>query len=123
MKKILFFVLLLNIFFPTSLMAEIIVEDPIENRGDNNNGRPRDLQPEVSTSVSGDVLLVDVRNYVGNAQVYVIASDSSFQTCSTYFIYGHSNFTMDFSDLNDGSYTLRVVLDNGISFSGNLVKN
>ena len=56
------------------------------------------------------------------SRFYVIASDSSCQTCSTYYINGHSNFTMDFSGLNDGSYTLHVVLDNGISFSGSLVK-
>lgn len=63
-----------------------------------------------------------MKRYDGNVQVYVIASDSSCQTCSTYYINGHSNFKMDFSGLNDGSYTLHVVLDSGISFTGNLVK-
>lgn len=105
-----------------SMFGGVVIDDPLVEE-EKKNGGAKTASPSIHTTVNEDYVTFDVNRYVGNAQVYVIASDSSFQTCRTYYIYGHSNFTMDFSDLNDGSYTLRVVLDNGISFSGNLVKN
>lgn len=123
MKKTLFCLALMAMCSVQSVLGGVVVDDPLVDESSSNNGRPRSVVTTVNAFSNENCVEIDVNRYVGNAHVYVIASDSTCQTCSTYYINGHSNFTMDFSDLNDGSYTLRVVLDNGTSFSGNLVKN
>lgn len=100
-----------------SMSAEVVIDDPIVPGKENQNG-PRTSIPSVGVYASGDELTVDINRYLGNVQVTVCALDGSGTTYNTYYINGHSSFTMDFTGYNTGSYSISIGLQNGTVYSG-----
>ena len=100
-----------------SMSAEVVIDDPIVPGKENQSG-PRTSIPSVEVSASGDELNVDINRYLGNVLVTVCALDGSSTTYNTYYINGHSSFTMDFTGYNAGCYSISIGLQNGTVYSG-----
>lgn len=100
-----------------NMSADVLIDDPINTEKDNTNG-PRTSGSSVEISASGDELTVDINRYLGNAQVTVIAQDGSSTSCNTYYINGHTSFTIDFTGYATGSYSIAIALQNGNIYFG-----
>lgn len=83
-----------------------------------NTNEPRASGSSVEISASGDELTVDIHRYLGNAQVTVIAQDGSSTSSNTYYINGHTSFTIDFTGYATGSYSIAIALQNGNIYFG-----
>lgn len=81
-------------------------------------GDARSSIVSIEAIASGDELTVDINRYLGYVQVTVCALDGSGTTYNTYFINGHSSFTMDFTGYNAGCYSISIGLQNGTVYSG-----
>ena len=101
-----------------SMSAEVVIDDPIIPGKEKTTGKPRTSIPSVEASTSGDELTVDINRYLGNVLVTVCALDGSSTTSNTYYINGHSSFTMDFNGYSTGSYSISIGLQNGTVYSG-----
>ena len=99
------------------MSAEVVINDPLKPEKNITDGA-RTSTPSVEVSASGDELTVDINRYLGNVQVTVCALDGSSTTCNTYYINGHSSFTMDFTGYNTGNYSISIRLQNGTVYSG-----
>lgn len=88
-----------------------------------NTNEPRTSGSSVEISASGDELTVDINRYLGNAQETVIAQDGSSTSCNTYYINGHTSFTIDFTGYATGSYSIAIALQNGNIFLVHLLLN
>lgn len=68
-------------------------------------------------------LTIDVNRYVGYVQVSVIALDGGEASYNyTYYINGHSCFTLDFSSFTEGAYSLVFTMQNGSVYTGTVTK-
>lgn len=103
------------------LFASVIVDDDVE-AGNQSSNRPRTGIPSVHASAMGDELTIDINRYLGNAQVTVMAQDGSSTTANTYYINGHTSFTMDFASYAEGHYSLIITLQDGQVYSGSFRK-
>ena len=119
MKKAMLLFVLVNVFLAGVTYAEVTVDgDPIVEGHKGNTNGPKGVLPSVSFQASGDELTVDINRYLGNVQVTVCALDGSGTTYNTYYINGHSSFTMDFTGYNTGNYSISIGLQNGTVFTG-----
>lgn len=100
-----------------NMSAEVVFDNPIVQEKENQSG-PRTSTPSVEVSASGDELNVDINRYLGNVLVTVCALDGSSTTSNTYYINGHSSFTIDFTGYATGSYSITIGLQNGAVYSG-----
>lgn len=118
MKKgiILAFAMLLTAWHPVS--ASIIdLGIDVENEHQSKNGA-RSVTPSVQVEAFNDVLSIDVNRYLGNVQVFVMATDGSSVITNTYYINGHDTISMDFTGYAEGLYQMTVTLGNGDVYLG-----
>lgn len=118
MRKKFVLAMLLFVTALNPLFASITDLDVEEEKSTQSQGGPRASGSSVEASASGDELTVDINRYLGNVQVTVTALDGSSRTSNTYYINGHTSFTMDFTGYNTGSYSISIRLQNGTVYSG-----
>lgn len=51
---------MLSVGIQSELMAEVVVEDPVERKGDASSSKPRNILPFVETSVQGELVLATI---------------------------------------------------------------
>ena len=119
MRQLIIAAFFFSMLCPSGLRASVVVDDPIEKKGTGNeNGGPRGSMESVQATATGDELTIDINRYLGNAQVTVMAQDGSSTTANTYYINGHTGFTMDFAGYAEGHYSLTITLQDGQVYSG-----
>lgn len=122
MRKFLFCALLLSTSLHSEMKANIIVEDPIEDKGDTTGKKPRNILPVVETSVQDDILNIGISYYLGNVQILVVSDDGTYSSNQSYYINGSTTVVKDFTTLDNGSYSITVVIESGEIYSGRIRK-
>lgn len=102
----------------TEIKAEVEEVDPIENKGNNDKGSgPRGISRSINSSVTDDVLLLSIDNYLGQVQV-MITSDNGMITNSVHSVIGHGIISIDFANYSAGLYSVALVFPDGTIYTG-----
>ena len=124
MKKIIVLAIMLSVGIQSELMAEVVVDDPIEEKGEHGNGiKPRNILPFVETSTQGDLLNINISYYSGNVQLLVMSEDGVTSISENHSIFGFGTINKDFSLLNTGSYSITLIFDSGEVYVGRVRKD
>lgn len=123
MIKIILLVIMLSVGIQSELMAEVVVEDPVERKGDASSSKPRSILPFVETSVQGDLLNISISYYSGNVQLLVMSEDGVTSISENHSIFGFGTINKDFSLLNTGSYSITLIFDSGEVYVGRVRKD
>lgn len=121
MKKILFLTFLFGMLSQTELRASISEDDPIEDKGSNDNsGRPKGSLLSVQSTISGDEMYLEILNYVGDVQILTTSEVGGLASSSTHYINGRGNVTLDFSRYTYGHYSVEIIFSNGTVYEGSV---
>lgn len=117
MKKKLLMMCLFGLFTVFNLHAGVVVDDPIEKDGDNNNKGGRTVAPFCELSVNGNILYINLSRYIGNVQIALIGSSSCTVSTSNYTISeDNSSISLNFEGYEKEEYTLIVTLQDGNTY-------
>ena len=122
MKKYLFGIIAVFTMSSLTSFANVIVDDPLYDNEHKGNGGVRTITPEVHAVAMGDLVTFEIRYFVGNAHLSISSNETGNAVQNTYYINGHSSFTVDCSEYESGAYTISITLANGQVFTGQLIK-
>lgn len=118
MRKVLFLTFMLSVCMHSELSANIIIDDPISDRGNTNGEKPRSVQPVVQMSAIGDNLNIDISYYSGNVQLLVVSNDGMTCVNENYTSSGCLTIIEDLAQLNNGTYSITIILQSGDVYLG-----
>lgn len=118
MRKVLFLTFMLSVCMHSELSANIIIDDPISDRGNTNGEKPRSVQPVVQMSAIGDNLNIDISYYSGNVQLLVVSNDGMTCVNENYTSSGCLTIIEDLAQLNNGTYSITIILQSGDVYMG-----
>lgn len=118
MRKVLFLTFMLSVCMHSELSANIIIDDPISDRGNTNGEKPRSVQPVVQMSAIGDNLNIDISYYSGNVQLLVVSNEGLTCVNENYTSSGCLTIIEDFAQLNNGAYSITIILQSGDVYMG-----
>lgn len=118
MRKVLFLTFMLSVCMHSELSANIIIDDPISDRGNTNGEKPRSVQPVVQMSAIGDNLNIDISYYSGNVQLLVVSNEGMTCVNENYTSSGCLTIIEDLAQLNNGTYSITIILQSGDVYFG-----
>lgn len=87
-----------------------------------NNGGMRSVHPSVKADIENNVIKVDIKRFSGTALIYIYNYVGTPVTIQSVNVQGSSSSIIDVNGLEQGEYTLRVILCE-TTFSGSFNKD